>query len=807
NGSRFIENFSKIVKSLTILTQKCKTFNWDEEQELAFQTLKDKLCNVPVLALSDVRKTLWQLKIHEKNYTTHDLKLRAVVFAFKIWRHYLYGTKSVIYTDHKSLQHIFSKKELNMRQRRWIELFSDYDCEIRYHLGKANVVAGSLSRKERVKPKRVRAMNMILQSSIKDRILTAQKEAMDESIGLQNGLDEMIGQRSDGTLYYLDRIWVPLKGDMRTLIMDEAHNSNYSIDIGVDKIYYDLKDKYWWFGMKRDIAEYVSKCLTCLKVKAEHQRPSGLLHQPENPVWKWEGITIDFDYKMDRLVRLYLNEIFTRHGMSISIISDRDSRFTSRFWQSMQEALETRLDMSTTYHHQTDGQSERTIQTLEDMLRACVLDFGRSWDVHLSFVEFSYNNSYHSSVRCAPFEALYGRKCRSSIMWADVGEGQLIGSELVQETSEKISQIKDRLKAARDRQKSYVDKRRKPLEFSVGDYVLLKVSPLKGVVRFGKKEKLSLRFVGPFDIVEKVDLVAYRLDLLEELNGVHDTFHVSNLKKCLADPTLQVPLDEIRVDAKLSFVKVLVENLEREFKKLKRSRIAIVKVRWNSKHGSEFTWEREDQMKLKYPYLFSNIMYRVDGDDFYENCDELWFIVINNPFWKLIITMAKDKEIIVLSLDNITSLKSTSSDDNKGVSSKGPSKAKVCREEFDGNTSLERASLELSSSSYDIVSREGPSKAIVSRDGPSKELLKWYEDATDEDATTEDTTDDDTTDEDTEESFFPKSKGKTVERTNNPTPRCKGKTVERTNNPTSTVIFKSLISIKGCVLGLANVQT
>ncbi|GKA41519.1 putative reverse transcriptase domain-containing protein [Tanacetum coccineum] len=206
------------------------------------------------------------------------------------------------------------------------------------------------------------------------------------------------------------------------------------------------------------------------------------------------------------------------------------------------------------------------------MLRACVLDFGGCWDVHLPLVEFSYNNSYHSSVRCAPFEALYGRKCRSPIMWAEVGEDHLIAHELVQETTKKISQIKDRLKAARDHQKS--------------------------VVRFGKKGKLAPRFVGPFEAIEKVGPMAYRLDLPEELNGVHDTFHVSNLKKCFADPTLQV-------DAKLKFVEEPVEILEREFKKLKRSRIAIVKVRWNSKCGPEFTWEREDQMKLKYPHLFS----------------------------------------------------------------------------------------------------------------------------------------------------------------------------------------------------------
>ncbi|GKA14955.1 putative reverse transcriptase domain-containing protein [Tanacetum coccineum] len=235
---RFIENFDKIVKPLTILTQKSKTFDWGEEQENAFQTLKDKLCNAPVLALPDRPKD-FVLKIHEKNYTTHDLKLGAVVFALKIWRHYLYGIKSVIYTNHKSLQHIFSQKELNMRQHRWIELFSDYDCEIRYHPGKANVVANALR--------------------------------------LQRGLDEMIKHRSDGALYYLDRIWVPLKGDVRTLIMHKAHKSKYYVHPGADKMYYDLKDRYWWSVMKKDITVYVSRCLTCLKVKAEHQRLSGLL--------------------------------------------------------------------------------------------------------------------------------------------------------------------------------------------------------------------------------------------------------------------------------------------------------------------------------------------------------------------------------------------------------------------------------------------------------------------------------------------------------------------------------------------------
>ncbi|GKB03829.1 putative reverse transcriptase domain-containing protein [Tanacetum coccineum] len=379
------------------------------------------------------------------------------------------------------------------------------------------------------------------------KVTTILEEASDESAGLHRGLDEMIERRSDGTLYYLNRMWVPLKGDVRTLIMDEAHKSKYYVHPGADKMYYDLRGRYWWSRMKKDIAVYVSRYLTCLNVKAEHLRPSGLLQQPEIPEWKWERISMDFDYKMDRLARLYLNEIVARHGVPISIISDRGSRFTSRFWQTMQEALGTKLDMSTAYLPHTDGQ-----------------------------IEFSYSNSYHFSMRYAPFEALYGNMCRSLIMWARVGEGNLIGPELVQETTEKILQIKDRLKVGHDR-----------------------------VVRFGKKGKLAPRFVGPFEITKRIGPVTYRLRLPKELNGVHDTFHVSNLKKCLADPTLQVPLDEIQVNAKLNFMEEPVEILEREFKKLKRSRIAIVKVRWNSKCGPEFTWEREDQMRLKYPHLFS----------------------------------------------------------------------------------------------------------------------------------------------------------------------------------------------------------
>ncbi|GJS81002.1 putative reverse transcriptase domain-containing protein [Tanacetum coccineum] len=239
------------------------------------------------------------------------------------------------------------------------------------------------------------------------------------------------------------------------------------------------------------------------------------------------------------------------------------------------------------------------------MLRACAIDFGKGWVNHLPLVEFSYNNSYHASIKAAPFEALYGRKCRSPVCWTEVGEAQILGPELIQETTEKIIQIKQRMQAARDRQKSYADLNLKPMEFQVGDKVMLKVSPWKGVVHFGKRGKLNPRYVGPFKVIERVGEVAYKLELPEELSRVHNTFHVSNLKKCHADEPLAVPLDGLNLDDKLHFVEEPVEIVGHEVKRLKRSRIPLVKVRWNSKRGPEFTWEREDQFKKKYPHLFT----------------------------------------------------------------------------------------------------------------------------------------------------------------------------------------------------------
>ncbi|GKC67075.1 putative reverse transcriptase domain-containing protein [Tanacetum coccineum] len=335
----------------------------------------------------------------------------------------------------------------------------------------------------------------------------AQKEAVKvENIKAKDigGMLRKLEARADGTLCLDNRSWLPCYGDMRSLIMHESHKSN--------------------------------KCLTCAKVKAEHQRPSGLLVQPDIPEWKWEKITMDFITKLpkmaetdstEKLTRLNMKEIVARHGIPVSIISDRDSHFTSR----------------------TDGQSERTIQTLEDMLRSYVIDLRNGWDRHLPLVEFSYNNSYHTSIKAAPFEALYGKKYRFPICGAKVREAQLTRPEIIHETTEKIFKIRDRM-------------------------------------------------IGP---------VAYHLELPQELSRVHNVFHVYNLKKCLSDDTLVIPLEEIQLDDKLNFVEEPIEIMDCEVKQLKRSHIPIVKVCWNACRGPEYTWEREDQFKSKYPHLFANL--------------------------------------------------------------------------------------------------------------------------------------------------------------------------------------------------------
>ncbi|GJX21029.1 putative reverse transcriptase domain-containing protein [Tanacetum coccineum] len=536
----FIKGFLKIARPMTKLTQKSVKFDWGEKAKAAYQLVKQKLCSAPILALPEGNENFVVYCDASYKGLGAVLMQREKVLAYascQLKVHYLYGTKCVVFTDHKSLQHILDQKELNMRRRRWLELLSDYDCEIRYHPGKANVVADDLSRKERIKPLRVRALVMTIGLNLPKKILNAQAKARKEENYITEDLHGMINRlepRADKTLCLNNRSWISCFGDLRALIMHESHKSRYSIHPGSDKMYQDLKKLYYGPSMKAEIATYVSKCLMYAKVKAEYQKLSGLLVQPEIP---------QEDDSMEKLTRQYLKEIVSRQELPVSVISDRDSRFTSHFWQSLQKAL------------------------------------------------------------AAPFKALYGHKCRSPICWAEVGDSQFTGPEIIHKITEKIIQIKSRIQAARDRQKSYTDVRRKPLEFQVGNKVMLKVSPWKGVIRFGKRGKLNPRYIQHVKIIAKVGTVAYLLELPEQLSQVHNTFHVSNLKKCMSDKTLAIPLDEIQIDDKLHFIEEPVEIMDRDVKRLKQSHISTVKVRCNSRRGPEFTWEHGDHMRKKYLHL------------------------------------------------------------------------------------------------------------------------------------------------------------------------------------------------------------
>ncbi|KAA0053234.1 DNA/RNA polymerases superfamily protein [Cucumis melo var. makuwa] len=653
---RFVENFSRIATPLTQLTRKGAPFVWSKACEDSFQNLKQKLVTAPVLTVpngsgsfviySDAFKkglgcvlmqqgkvvayASRQLKSHEQNYPTHDLELAAVVFALKIWRHYLYGEKIQIFTDHKSLKYFFTQKELNMRQRRWLELVKDYDCEILYHPGKANVVADALSRK---------LAQLTVQPTLRQRIIDAQSN--DPYLVEKRGLAETrqaveFSLSSDGGLLFERRLCVPSDRAVKTELLSEAHSSPFSMHPGSTKMYQDLKRVYWWRNMKREVAEFVSKCLVCQQVKAPRQKPAGLLQPLSIPEWKWENVSMDFitglprtlkgftviwvvvdrltksahflpgksTYTASKWAQLYMSEIVRLHGVPVSIVSDRDARSTSKFWKGLQTAMGTRLDFSTAFHPQTDGQTERLNQVLEDMLRACALEFPGSWDSHLHLMEFAYNNSYQATIGMAPFEALYGKCCRSPVCWDEVGEQRLMGPELVQSTNEAIQKIKSRMRTAQSRQKSYADVRRKDLEFEVGDKVFLKVAPMRGVLRFERRGKLSSHFVGPFEILERIGPVAYRLALPPSLSTVHDVFHVSMLRKYVPDPSHVVDYEPLEIDENLSYTEQPVEVLAREVKTLRSKEIPLVKVLWRNHRVEEATWEREDDMRSRYPELF-----------------------------------------------------------------------------------------------------------------------------------------------------------------------------------------------------------
>ncbi|KAA0061201.1 pol protein [Cucumis melo var. makuwa] len=666
---RFVEDFSRIASPLTQLTRKGIPFVWSPACERSFQELKQKLVTAPVLTVPDgsgnfviysdaskkglgcvlmqqgkvVAYASRQLKIHEQNYPTHDLELAAVVFALKIWRHYLYGEKIQIYTDHKSLKYFFTQKELNMRQRRWLELVKDYDCEILYHPGKANLVADALSRKVAHSAALITKQTPLLRDFERAEIAVSVGEVTAQlaQLSVQPTLRQKIIAAQLNDPYLAEKRRMVETGQdsaVKTELLTEAHSSPFTMHPGSTKMYQDLRSVYWWRGMKREVADFVCRCLVCQQVKAPRQHPAGLLQPLSVSGWKWESVSMDFitglpktlkgytviwvvvdrltksahfmpgksTYTASKWGQLYMTEIVRLHGVPVSIISDRDARFTSKFWKGLQLALGTRLDFSTAFHPQTDGQTERLNQILEDMLRACVLEFSGSWDSHLHLMEFAYNNSYQATIGMAPFEALYGKCCRSPVCWGEVGEQRMLGPELVQTTNAAIQKIRARMLTAQSRQKSYADVRRKDLEFEVGDMVFLKVAPMKGVLRFAKKGKLSPRFVGPFEILERIGPVAYRLALPPSFAAVHDVFHISMLRKYVADPTHVVDFEPLQISENLSYEEQPVEVLAREVKKLRSREIPLVKILWQNHGVEEATWEKEEDMRAQYPELFED---------------------------------------------------------------------------------------------------------------------------------------------------------------------------------------------------------
>jgi hypothetical protein len=533
-----------------------------------------------------------------------------VVHALKIWHHYLLGNICHIYTDYKSLKYIFTQSELNMRQRRWLELIKDYELEIHYHPGKANVVADALSRKafchcltmktsditlcqemEKLNLEMIQhgtSNHLKLESVILQRIIDAQRN--DEGMKhihkkIEAGKGNCFRRDDQGVVWFNNRIVVSKNDEIRQQILDEAHLSRYSIHPGSTKMYHDLKQHYWWTKMKIEVARYVARCDPCRRVKAIHMKAAGPLQSLPIPTWKWEDISMDFIVGLprtakgydsiwvivDRLTKiahflpvrvkytvatyaeLYIARILNLHDVPKTIVSDHGPQFVSKFWEELHKALDTKLLHSLAYHSQTSGQTERVNQILEDMLQACALEFPQKWDDCLPLAEFSYNNSYQESIKMAPFEALYGRRCRTPLNWSEPGERNFFRPDMVKETEEKVQRIIHNLKKAQARQKNYADKPRIPLYFLVGDYVYLKVSPMKGVSRFGEKGKLAPRYIGPFPVLEQCGLVAYRLQLPETLSAVHNVFHVSQLKKCLRVPDRTIEVTDVALEPDLTY--------------------------------------------------------------------------------------------------------------------------------------------------------------------------------------------------------------------------------------------------------------
>eukprot|EP00253_Pinus_taeda_P028742 PITA_28742 len=660
---RFVEGFSKIAKPITTLQRKGVKYEWTVECNNVFSKLKSLLTSAPILRVPDMGKDFTvcidasmqglgavlmqdrgviayasrKLKPHEELYATHDLELAAVMLALKIWRHYLVGRKFTLKSDHQSLQYLFTQRDLNARQRRWSEFLSEYDFGISYIKGKENVVADALSRRPRIFsliPIKVDLRQRVLDRLIKDSWYLKVRASL-EGIKAKESKFEGYELESDGILRFHGRMYIPDDKDLRDTILREAHKAVYCAHPGVGKMYADTKKLFFWAGMKRDIAQFVAKCMECQQVKADHCHPAGLLQPHDIPMSKWETISMDFitglpltsqrhnailvvvdkltksahfipvrdTYDVADVARVFINEIIRFHGVPKKIISDRDSRFTSKFWTCMQTALGTQLNLSTAYHPETDGQTERLNQVLEDMLRMYVMDQQSHWEKYLPLVEFAYNNSYHSSIGMPPFEALYGRPCRTPLSWDRLEYRVIIGPELIHEMEAQVSQIRQQLKEAQDRQKSYADAHRTDRRYEVGDQVFIRIKPNKSTIRFGKGTKLSPRFIGPFKVVERVGPVAYRLALPPHLHRIHNVFHVSVLRHYISDPSHNIQWRELQVSDEGVITVEPLRILERRVRQLRNRLVDQVKVQWDKYSPGSATWENTEDICQRYPNL------------------------------------------------------------------------------------------------------------------------------------------------------------------------------------------------------------
>ncbi|XP_071688789.1 uncharacterized protein [Rutidosis leptorrhynchoides] len=556
---RFVEGFSTIILPFTKLLRKGKNFVWTDERQKSFDELNKRLVSAAILALPSVSGGF---------QVYSDVSKHANVVADALSRK-TYGSISCLVTHIRE----FERLDMGLSKR-----------------GASGMLA-----------------NLKFESDLITRIKEAQLDDGDLWIVFQNleeGKVKEFREDDDGVIWCGNQLCVPNDDVIHEALLFEAHSSPFSVHPGSTKMFQDLKQHFWWSGMKKDVARYVGKCLTHQQVKIEHQHASGLLQPLDIPVWKWDDISMDFvcglpktvkrhnviwvvtdrltksahflpirmDYSVSKLSELFQQEIVRLHGVPSSTVSDRDPRFTSRFWKGLHKAWGTRLKLSTAFHPQTDGQSKRTIQISEDMLRAYALDWKGNWDEYLCLVEFAYNNSWQASICMAPFEMLYGRKCRAPVCWNETGEKLIEGPELVRVTNEKVAIATNRLKEAQLRQKVYADKHRRPLEFVVGDKVFLKVSPWKGIRRFGLKGKLSPRYIGPFEILDRVGEVSYRLALPPQLSHVHNPEAI----------------------------------IEREERVTRKSSTLFVKVQWKNHSTSEATWELEETMWAEHPHLFAN---------------------------------------------------------------------------------------------------------------------------------------------------------------------------------------------------------